>query len=109
MILEDKIIWANVNIEGSAALIEVRELVPPKVDDTYKSPCNIVADHEGLLISLKVYTRLLGGSNVELVLDSAFESREALEGYQNHPAHVKAATEVVRPRVKNRRCADYEA
>jgi len=61
------------------------------------------------LINLKVYTDLLDSSNADIVLDTSLESREALEGYQTHPAHVKAATEVVRPRTQNRRCADYEA
>ena len=83
-------------------------------DEKAADAAQIKAALEGLngvipgLIGLKVYSKLLEGSNVELVLDSSFESREALEGYQKHPAHVKAATEVVRPRVKNRRCADYE-
>ena len=60
------------------------------------------------LREIKVYTDMLAHSNVDLVLDSTFESIEALEGYQAHPAHVKVASEIVRPRIKNRRCADFE-
>ena len=60
------------------------------------------------LIDLKIYFNLMDSSNADIILDSTLESREALDGYQDHPAHVKAAVEVVRPRVQNRRCADFE-
>jgi phosphopantothenoylcysteine decarboxylase/phosphopantothenate--cysteine ligase len=38
---------------------------------------------------------------------SVFESAEALKVYTDHPAHVQAAVEIVRPHVQNRRCADF--
>ena len=60
------------------------------------------------LLELKVYSNMIDGSNADLVLDSTFENKEALEGYKVHPVHVKVATEIVRPVVKNRRCADFE-
>jgi hypothetical protein len=68
---------------------------------------NLVGVVPGLL-ELKVYSNLLDSSNADLALYSVLESKEALDGYQVHPAHVKAAVEVVRPRVKNRRCGDFE-
>ncbi len=43
----------------------------------------------------------------DIVLYSEFESKEALENYQNHPEHVKAGKEVVRPRTFDRRMIDY--
>ncbi|MDR1800574.1 MAG: Dabb family protein [Lachnospiraceae bacterium] len=61
------------------------------------------------LLEIKVYDSFLPNSNAELVLYSVFESQEALNGYQVHPAHVKVATETVRPFTKNRRCVDFEA
>ena len=59
------------------------------------------------LLSLCVHTDLLASSNADMILYSEFESKEALQVYTDHPAHVKAATEVVRPHVRNRRCADF--
>ncbi len=60
------------------------------------------------VISIKVITNLLpsGSDGDDLVLDSVFESEEALNNYQNHPEHIKAAT-FVRSVVKNRKCVDY--
>jgi hypothetical protein len=45
-------------------------------------------------------------SAADIVLYTEFESREALEGYQKHLAHV-AAGKVVKPRVCDRRMIDY--
>ena len=42
------------------------------------------------------------------MLDTAFESAEALKGYSKHPAHVAVADSKVRPYYKNRVCLDYE-
>lgn len=59
------------------------------------------------LIDIKVITEGLGSSNADLMLDSTFESEEALKGYSGHPAHVAVATGKVRPNVKIRSCFDY--
>ena len=50
----------------------------------------------------------LPSSNADLMLDTAFESAEALKGYSTHPAHVAVANSKVRPYYKNRVCLDYE-
>lgn len=60
------------------------------------------------ILELIVYSNLLDSGNADIVLYSVFENREALERYKAHPEHIKTATEVVRPCVKNRRCADFE-
>ena len=71
------------------------------------------AELEGLvgvvpgLLELHVYDGMLASANADVVLDSTLESPEALLVYQSHPAHVRVATEIVRPRVCNRRCADF--
>ena len=59
------------------------------------------------LAEIHVHTDLLGSSKGDLMLDSLFESKEALAGYQIHPEHLKAA-EVVRGAVSHRSCADFE-
>ena len=42
------------------------------------------------------------------MLDSTFESEEALKGYAVHPKHVAIADCKVRPYTANRVCMDYE-
>ncbi|MGN0369061.1 MAG: Dabb family protein [Butyrivibrio sp.] len=59
------------------------------------------------LISIKVETEPLASSNADVMLDSAFESEEALKGYSVHPEHVKVADEKVRPYTRTRTCMDY--
>ncbi|SHO50711.1 Dabb family protein [Anaerocolumna xylanovorans] len=61
------------------------------------------------ILSLKVITKTLptGTGNCDLMLDSAFISREALDFYQNHEEHLKAAA-FVRSIVGSRICVDYE-
>ena len=51
---------------------------------------------------------MLESSNADLMLDSSFESEEALKGYAVHPAHVKVADEKVRPYTAVRSCLDFE-
>ncbi len=59
------------------------------------------------LLEIKVYTDKLGSSNVDLMLDSSFESEEALKNYAVHPAHVAAADGYVRPYTATRACLDF--
>lgn len=60
------------------------------------------------LLDIKVFTDGLASSNADLILDSSFESEEALKGYAVHPAHVSVANEKVRPFTRTRSCFDYE-
>lgn len=60
------------------------------------------------VIEIKVITDTLDKSNAEVMLDSSFESAEALWGYGGHPAHVKVADEKVRPYTDVRMCINYE-
>ena len=60
------------------------------------------------LIEIKVHTNGLPSSNADLMLDTTFETAEALKGYSTHPAHVAVANSKVRPYYKNRVCLDYE-
>lgn len=73
----------------------------------------IKAGLEGLLgkipglIEIKVYTDGLESSSGDALLDSLFESGEALKDYSSNPAHVEVATTKVRPYVKVRSSFDY--
>lgn len=75
---------------------------------------NIKRELEGLkgeipgLIDIKVQTERLPSSTADLMLDSTFESAEALKGYSVNPAHVKAADTFVRPHTERRACLDFE-
>lgn len=61
------------------------------------------------LIDIKVNTEgRLASSTADLMLDSTFESTEALEGYSKHPEHVAVADSKVRPYTASRSCLDYE-
>lgn len=60
------------------------------------------------LLEINVYTQPLESANCDLMLDSTFESEEALKGYAIHPAHVKVANEKVRPFMATRVCMDCE-
>lgn len=61
------------------------------------------------LIDIKVITAgRLASSNADLMLDSTFESAEALKGYAAHPDHVAVADGKVRPYTISRSCLDFE-
>ncbi|MBQ2466831.1 MAG: Dabb family protein [Lachnospiraceae bacterium] len=60
------------------------------------------------MTEIHVYTNGLETSNADLMLDSTFESFEALKGYAVHPDHVAVADGAVRPYTKLRSCLDFE-
>ena len=60
------------------------------------------------LLDIKVNIEGLSSSNADLMLDSTFESEEALKGYAVHPEHVAVADGKVRPYTAIRSCLDYE-
>lgn len=59
------------------------------------------------LLDIHVQTECLASSNADLMLDSSFESEEALEGYAIHPEHVAVADGKVRPFTAIRSCLDF--
>ena len=61
------------------------------------------------LLEIKVETRPLDSSNVDVMLYSVFESQDALKSYAVHPEHVKVADTKVRPFTAVRSCIDFEA
>ncbi len=60
------------------------------------------------LLDIKVYTTGLSSSTADLMLDSTFESKEALKGYAVHPEHLEVANTMVRPFTAKRSCLDFE-
>lgn len=51
----------------------------------------------------------LASSTADVMLDSSFESEEALKGYAKHPEHLAVANGKVRPYTAQRSCLDFEA
>ena len=60
------------------------------------------------LLDVKVSINPLPSSSADLMLDSSFESEEALKNYATHPEHVAVADGKVRPYTKTRSCLDFE-
>lgn len=60
------------------------------------------------LIKIELITEGLPSSSCHMMLDSAFESAEALKNYAVHPLHQAAADTYVRPFTATRLCMDFE-
>ena len=67
----------------------------------------LVGKIDGLL-EMKILTEGFDSSSGEIMMDSAFESNEALIAYQQNPLHKEVANGLVRPSVENRLSFDYE-
>ena len=60
------------------------------------------------LIEMHIITEALPSSAGDLMMDSLFESDEALRAYQKHPLHQHVANTFVRPNMCQRLSLDYE-
>lgn len=59
------------------------------------------------LREIKININPLPSSNAELMLESLFDSEEALKGYSTNPMHIAVADKYVRPYTAIRICMDY--
>lgn len=97
----------------------VRHVIVWTIKDEYSDSekaeikAGIKAGLEGLLgkipglVEIKVYTEGLASSSGDAMLESLFESEQALKEYSSNPAHVEVATTRVRPFVKVRSSYDH--
>ncbi len=60
------------------------------------------------LKEMHILTDKLPSSSGDIMMDSLFESVEALQSYQKHPLHVEIANSLVRPCMQARLSLDYE-
>ena len=60
------------------------------------------------LLSITVHINGLESSNADAMLESAFESVDALKNYAVNPLHVEVADTRVRPYTAERKCLDFE-
>lgn len=67
----------------------------------------LVGKIDGLL-EMKIITNGLPSSKGDLLMDSTFESNDALKAYAVHPLHVAVADGIVRPSTASRAAYDYE-
>ena len=69
---------------------------------------DLVGKIDGLL-EMRILTNGMPCSSGDLMMDSTFESADALAAYQKHPLHVAIADGLVRPSMASRLSFDYEA
>ncbi len=67
----------------------------------------LVGKIEGL-VEMRILTENLPSSSGDLMMDSTFESEEALILYQKSPLHQEVANGLVRPSMQNRLSFDYK-
>lgn len=60
------------------------------------------------LLEMKININPLPTSTADMMLDSSFESTDALKNYASHPEHVAVADTYVRPYTMSRSCLDFE-
>ncbi len=60
------------------------------------------------LVEMQIITSGLSSSSGDLMMNSLFESEEALKAYQKNPLHQNVANTFVRPNMCQRLSLDYE-
>ena len=89
-------------------LKEMSEDEKTKVKAEIKTGLESLAGKIPGLLDIKVITEgRLETSNADVMLDSSFDSFDALKTYAKHPEHVKVADEKVRPFTASRSCLDF--
>lgn len=84
------------------------------IENKEATALNIKSALEGLVGKIDGLTKMeiiidkLPSSSGDIMMDSEFESNDALMAYQQHPLHVEIANGIVRPSVSARLSLDYE-
>ena len=84
------------------------------IENKEATALNIKSALEGLVGKIDGLTKMeiiidkLPSSSGDIMMDSEFESNDALIAYQQHPLHVEIANGIVRPSVSARLSLDYE-
>ena len=60
------------------------------------------------ILKMEVHTEALDSSSCDMMLDSAFDTKESLDAYRVDPRHVAVADKYVRPFAKIRLCLDFD-
>ncbi len=83
---------------------EEREAAKRKIKEELEALKGVI---DGL-VQMDVIIEPLASCNAEVMVDSLFESEQALADYLVHPEHKRVGQNFVRPVVINRMCMDYE-
>ena len=84
------------------------------IENKEATALNIKSALEGLVGKIDGLTKMeiiidkLPSSSGDIMMDSEFESNDALIAYQQHPLHVEITNGIVRPSVSARLSLDYE-
>ena len=84
------------------------------IENKEDTALNIKSALEGLVGKIDGLTKMeiiidkLPSSSGDIMMDSEFESNDALMAYQQHPLHVEIANGIVRPSISARLSLDYE-
>ena len=76
------------------------------IAETFKNKLEALDSLMDGVLKIKVEIMPLDSSNVDLMLDSEFESVEVLNAYQVHPSHIEVAS-YLKDKVVSRNCMDY--
>lgn len=77
-----------------------------EIAETFKSKLEALDNLMDGVLNIKVEISPLASSNMDLMLDSAFDSVETLNAYQVHPSHQEVAA-YLKDKVVSRNCMDY--
>lgn len=81
-------------------------------EENHKNAINMKRELEALkdlipgIVSIQVSINPLSTSDSDILLDSIFDTEDALKAYIIHPEHVRVGTNFVKPFVRNRKCID---
>ncbi|MCR4616023.1 MAG: sporulation protein YqfD [Clostridiales bacterium] len=95
----DKVMWTSLNIDGSTAVIEIREVTEPSEKISEGTPCNIVASGEGTVETVEAYTgkaEVKRGDGVRkgsLLVSGVIENKDGTVTIRGADAYVAALTE----------------
>ncbi len=95
----DRITWASLNIDGSSAIIEVRERLVPSRKIQDEAPCNVVASCDGQIEILEAFNgtaEIAVGDGVQrgdLLVSGVIENKDLSSSLCHADAYVVAMTE----------------
>jgi len=96
--LKHMIIW---NLKADLSVDE-KETAKQKIKNELEALIDISDD----VLEIKVVINTLDTSTGDIMLDSSFKDKKALEFYASHPEHVEAAV-FIKSVVASRHCIDY--
>lgn len=83
------------------------ELEKKDIGRVFKEKVELLSTIVSGISLLQVEVDPIAGSNVDILLTSAFNDEQALQTYQEHPLH-KEAIAIVQGKVQSRNCFDYK-